>query len=82
MLQRKMFQQINVNILLRNIILVLLILQTWNEKMLAPLKKSYDKSRQCIKKKRHHFIYKGPNSQSYGFSTSHVWMWELGHKEG
>ena len=28
-----------------------------------------------------HFANKGPNSQSYGFSSSHVWMWELGHKE-
>ena len=34
----------------------------------------YDKPRQCIKKQRHHFANKGPYSQSYGFSTSHVWM--------
>ena len=32
---------------------------------------------QCIKKQRHHFAYKGPSSQSYGFSSSHAWMWEL-----
>ena len=44
--------------------------------MLASWKKSYDKPRQRIKKKRHHF------SQSCGFSSSHVWMWELNHKEG
>ena len=50
--------------------------------MLAPWKKSYEKPRQCIKKKRHHFADKGPYSQSYGFSSSHVWMWELDHKEG
>ena len=50
--------------------------------MLAPWKKSYDKPRQCIKKQRHHFANKGPSSQSYGFSSSHVWMWELDHKEG
>ena len=31
---------------------------------------------------RHHFANKGPSSQSYGFSSSHVWMWELDHKEG
>ena len=43
-------------------------------KILAPLKKSYDKPRQHIKKQRHHFSYKGPSSQSYGFSSSHVWM--------
>ena len=49
--------------------------------MLAPWKKSYDKPRPCIKKQRHHFARKGPYSQSYGFSSSHVWMWELDHKE-
>ena len=38
---------------------------------------SYDKSKQCIKKQRHHFADKGLYSQSYGFSSSHVWMWEL-----
>ena len=45
-------------------------------------KKSYDKPRQCIKKQRHHFANKGPSSQSYGFSSSHVWLRELNHKEG
>ena len=39
-------------------------------------------SRQRIKKQRHHFVNKGPSSQCYGFSSSHVWMWELDHKEG
>ena len=43
------------------------------------LEKSYDKPRQCIKKQRRYFAYKGPSSQSYGFSSSHVWMWELDH---
>ena len=43
-------------------------------KMLAPWKKSYDKLRQCIIKQRHHLTNKGPRSQSYGFSSSHVWM--------
>ena len=33
-------------------------------------------------KQRHHFAYKGLDSQSYGFSSSHVRMWELDHKEG
>ena len=40
----------------------------------APWKKSYDQHRQHIKKQRHYFAYKGPSSQSYGFSSSHVWM--------
>ena len=44
-------------------------------------KKSYDQPRQHIKKKRYYFAYKDPSSQSYGFSSSHVWMWELDHKE-
>ena len=35
-----------------------------------------------IKKHKHHFANKGPYSQSYGFSSSHVWIWELDHKEG
>ena len=50
-------------------------------KTLAPLKKSYDKPRQRIKKQRHYFAHKGPYCQSYGFSSSHVWVWELDHKE-
>ena len=40
------------------------------------------KPRQDIKKQRHHFDDKGAYHQSYGFSSSHVWMWELDHKEG
>ena len=50
--------------------------------MIVPWKKSYDKPRQCIKNQRHHFADKGLYSQSCGFSSSHVWMWELDHKEG
>ena len=50
--------------------------------MFAPWKESYNKSRQHIKKLRHHFVNKSPYSQSYGFSSSHVQMWELDHKEG
>ena len=49
------------------------------EKSLAPWKKSYDKSKQHIKKQRHH---KGPSIQSYGFSCNHAQMWELDHNEG
>ena len=44
-------------------------------------KKSYDQPRQHIKKQRHYFANKGSSSQSYGFSSSHVWMWELDYKE-
>ena len=57
-------------------------LQPQNKKMLTPWKNSYDKPRQCIEKWRHHFVDKGPYSQNYSFSSSHVWMWELDHKEG
>ena len=50
-------------------------------KVLAPWKKSDDKLRQCIKKQRHYFANKGPSNQSYGFSSSHVRMWEFDYKE-
>ena len=43
--------------------------------------KVWDQPRQHIKKQRRYFANKGPSSQSYGFSSSHVWMWELNHKE-
>ena len=43
-------------------------------KMLAPWKESYDQPRQHIKKQRHYFANKGPSNQSYGFSSSYVWM--------
>ena len=49
--------------------------------MLAPWKKSHDQPRLHIKKHRHYFADKGPSSQSHGFSSSHVWMWELNYKE-
>ena len=49
--------------------------------LVAPWKKSEDQPRQHIKKQRHYFTNKGPSSQSYGFSSSHVWMWELDYKE-
>ena len=44
------------------------------KKMLAPWKKSYDQSRQHIKKQRHYFANKGPSSQGYGFSSGHGWV--------
>ena len=43
-------------------------------KVLAPWQKSYDQTRQHIKKQRHYFTDKGLSSQSYGFSSGHVWM--------
>ena len=56
-------------------------LQPWNLKMLAPWKKSCDQPRQDIKMQRHYFADTGPSSQSYDFSSSNVWMWELDCKE-
>ena len=49
--------------------------------MLAPWNKSCEEPRQCLKKQRHYFVNKGPSSQSYCFSSSHVWMWDLDYKE-
>ena len=49
--------------------------------MLAPWKKSYDQPRQHIKMQRRYFTNKGPSSQGCGFSSGHVWMWELDYKE-
>ena len=51
------------------------------DKVLTPWKKSYDQRRQHIKKQRCYFVNKDPSSQGYGFSSGHVWMWELGYKE-
>ena len=45
------------------------------------LEESYDQPRLHNKKQRHYFTNKGLSSQSYGFSSSHVWMWDLDHKE-
>ena len=44
-------------------------------------RKTMTNLRQHIKKQRHYFAKKGPSSQSSGFSSSHVWMWDLDHKE-
>ena len=52
-----------------------------HEKMLAPWKKIYEQPRQHIVKQRHYFVNKGLSSQGYGFSNSHVWMWELEYKK-
>ena len=49
--------------------------------MLTLWKKNYDQPREHIKKQRRYFANKGPSSQGYGFSSGHVWMWELDYKE-
>ena len=50
-------------------------------KTFVPWNKNYDQPRQLIKKQRHYFANKSPSSQSYSFSSSHVWMWESDYKE-
>ena len=45
------------------------------------LEGSYDQPRQHIQKQRHYFANKGPSSRTMFFSCSHIWMWELDHKE-
>ena len=49
--------------------------------MLTLWKKSFDQPRQHIKKQRHYLANKGPPSQGYGFSGSHVWICDLDYKE-
>ena len=49
--------------------------------MLAPWKESYNQTRQHIKNQRHYFTNNGLSRHSYGFSSSHVWMWELDYKK-
>ena len=46
-----------------------------------PLEGKLDQPRQHIQKQRHYFANKGPSSQGYGFSSGHVWMWELDYEE-
>ena len=57
-------------------------LQPSNQKTLPPWKKSYAQPRQHIKKQRRYFANKDLSNQGYGFSSIHVWMWELDHKKG
>ena len=49
--------------------------------MLTLWEKSYEQPTQHIKKQRHYFTNKGPSSQGYGFSSGHIWMWELDYKK-
>ena len=50
-------------------------------KYTCSLEESYDQPRQHVKKQRYYFANKVPSWQSYGFSSSHVWMWDLNHKK-
>ena len=59
-----------------------MVIEAMKLKAIAPLKQSYDKPRWCIKNQKHHFANKCLYNQSYGFSSSRVWMWELDYKEG
>ena len=56
--------------------------QPWNQKTIASWQERDDKPTQCVEKQRHYSTDKGLFSQSYGLSSSHVWMWELDSKEG
>ena len=47
----------------------------------TPWKESYDQPRQHIKKQRHYLANKDLSSQGYGFSSGHVWIWELDREE-
>ena len=49
--------------------------------MLTPWKETYDQPTQHIRKQRHYFANKGPSDQGCGFSSGHVWMWELDCEE-
>ena len=60
---------------------MLIVTAAMNLKDTCSLEENYDKIRQCIKKQGHYFTTKGPYSQSYGFSSNHIWMWELDYKE-
>ena len=66
----------------------IVFLWDWNESWPFPVlwprlsfPNFYDQPRQHVKKQRHHFANRGPSSQGYGFSSSHVWIWELDYKE-
>ena len=59
-----------------------MVIEAMKLKTLTPWKESYDQPRQHIQKQRHYFANKGLSSQSYGFSSGHVWMRELDCEEG
>ena len=49
--------------------------------MLTPWKKIYDQARENVIRQKHYFANKSPSNQGFGFSSSHVWIWELEYKE-
>ena len=53
----------------------------WNKSVFLLGRKAMTNLDSILKKQRHYFANKGRYSQSYGFSSSHIWMWELDHKE-
>ena len=57
------------------------VAQSWIRLKWLSSRSSSSKPRQHVKKQRHYFVHKGQSSLSYGLSSSHVWMWELDHKE-
>ena len=60
----------------------IMVTAAMKQKVLASWKKSYDKSRQHIKKQRYYLANKSPYSLCYGFSSSHVSMWVLDQRDG
>ena len=58
-----------------------MVTETMKLKDACFLEENYDQTRQHIKKQRHCFANKGPSSQSYGFSSDHIWMRELDYKD-
>ena len=56
-------------------------LATMKLKDACSLEERHGQHRQHVRKQRYYLANKGPSSQSYGFSSSHVWMWELDYKE-
>ena len=57
------------------------VAQSWTQLKRLSSSSSSSSSKQHIKKQRHYFANKGPSCQNYGFSRSHVWMWELDYIE-
>ena len=58
-----------------------MVIAAMKQKDTCFLEEIYDQPRQYIKKQRHYFANKGPSSQSFVFSSSPVWMYELDYKE-
>ena len=54
--------------------LLQMVIAAMTLKDVTPFKESYDQPTQHIKKQRHYFADKGPYTQSYDFSSSHIWM--------